>query len=93
MAKRSGDLIFVRGANAKSFDLPFGYSHKDAGVRKDIHDVIGIELQVMVASKLEPSSKKQSAYRRCFLTCSGERSGCLDVTAAILSRLLFKSAQ
>ena len=43
----------VQGANAKSFDLPFGYSHRDPGIRKDIHDAIGVDLRVIWS---DPSS-------------------------------------
>ena len=57
-AELSGDLIFVKGAHAKSFDLPFGKSHRDRGVRNDDHDAIGIELRVIVESEPEPSSKR-----------------------------------
>ena len=59
-AGRSGDVIFVKGANAKSFDLPFGPSHGDRNIGKDIHDAIGIELRVKVESSNmpEPSSKR-----------------------------------
>ena len=41
-AGNGGDLIFVKGANASSFELPFGKSHTDRGVRNDDHDAIGI---------------------------------------------------
>ena len=44
----SGDLIFVKGAHARSFDLPFGQHHIDRGVRNDSHDAIGIELRAFV---------------------------------------------
>ena len=40
----SGDIVLVKGANAKPFDLPFGISHGDRGMRHDQHDAIGIEL-------------------------------------------------
>ena len=53
----SGDLIFVKGAHASSFDLPFGCSHRDRGVRHDQHDAIGIELRVNVEAEPEPASK------------------------------------
>ena len=57
-AALSGDLIFVKGALAKSFDLPFGRSHRDRGIRRDDHDDIGIELRVTVESEPTPSSKR-----------------------------------
>ena len=57
-AELSGDLIFVIGAHAKSFDLPFDKSHRDRGVRNDDHDAIGIELRVIVESEPEPLSKR-----------------------------------
>ena len=47
----SGDLIFVKGACAENFDLPFGRSHRDRGVRNDVHDAIGIELSVTFLQK------------------------------------------
>ena len=50
--------MFVKGAHARSFDLPFGKSHRDRGVRRDSHDAIGIELRVMVEAEPEPSSKR-----------------------------------
>ena len=40
----SGDIVLVKGTNAKPFDLPFGISHGDRGMRNDQHDAIGIEL-------------------------------------------------
>ena len=57
-AELSGDLIFVKGALAKSFDIPFGKSHRDRGVRNDDHDASGIELRVIVKSEPEPLSKR-----------------------------------
>ena len=45
-AARGGDLIFVKGAYARSFDLPFGISHRDRGIRNDTHDAIAIDLRV-----------------------------------------------
>jgi len=56
-AKLSGDLIFVKGAIARSFDLPFGRSHRDRGIRHDDHDAIGIELRVNIEPPT-PSSKR-----------------------------------
>ena len=56
-AALGGDLIFVKGANAHSFDLPVGYSHRDRGIRHDTHDAIGIELRVNIESPT-PSSKR-----------------------------------
>ena len=47
----SGDLMFVKGAHAQSFDLPFGHSHRDHGVRNNCHDAIGIELRVPLDSE------------------------------------------
>ena len=43
-----GDLMFVKGAHAMSFDLPYGYSHRDRGIAKDCHDAFAIELRVMI---------------------------------------------
>ena len=70
-AALSGDLIFVKGANAMSFDLPFGSSerkamelafgrtmHRDRGVWNDCHDAIGIELRVKAEAEPEPASKR-----------------------------------
>ena len=51
-AALSGDLIFVKGAHAKSFDLPFGASHRDRDIWNDSHDAIAIELRVDVDSAL-----------------------------------------
>ena len=53
-----GDLMFVKGAHAVSFDLPFGFSHRDRGVRHDCHDAIGMELRVVVAAGPEPEPKR-----------------------------------
>ena len=64
-AARSGDLIFFKGAHAKSFDLPFGFSHRDRGIRHDTHDAISIELRVKVESEATPSFKRN---RRGFLS-------------------------
>ena len=43
-AARGGDLIFVKGADAHSFDL-LNDAH---GITNDAHDAIGIELQVQI---------------------------------------------
>ncbi len=51
-AGQSGDVIFVKGAHAESFDLPFGYSHEDRGIRNDS----GIELRVKVKSSIQPGA-------------------------------------
>ena len=56
-AALSGDLIFTKGAKAESFDLPFGPSHRDWGVRKDSHDAIAIELKVKAEAEPEPPSR------------------------------------
>jgi hypothetical protein len=45
-AQRKGDIVLVKGAHAMSFDLPFGPSHRDRGVRKDQHDAIGVQLHI-----------------------------------------------
>ena len=45
--QRSGDILFVKGANAVAFDLPVGVSHPDRGVRKDSHDAFGVELRIL----------------------------------------------
>jgi len=46
-AKRSGDILFVKGAHAEAFDLPVGVSYPDTGVRRDCHDAIGVELRIL----------------------------------------------
>ena len=51
-AGQSGDVIFVKGAHAESFDLPFGYSHEDRAIRNGSHDAIGVELRVKVKSSI-----------------------------------------
>jgi hypothetical protein len=62
---RRGDIAFVKGANAQTFDLPVGMSFADKGVRYNCHDAFGLELGVRVdchdALGLEtsPLSKKQ----------------------------------
>ena len=56
--QKGGDLIFVKGAHAKSFDLPFGASHRDRDIWNDSHDAIAIELRVMAEAKPEPVSKR-----------------------------------
>ena len=57
-AARGGDLPPPPPPNAKSFDLPFGFSHRDRGIGNDTHDAIGIELRVRVESKPKPSFKR-----------------------------------
>lgn len=47
-AGKCGDVLFVKGANAYSFDLP-------DGVKNDLHDAIGIELVVNVESEPKPT--------------------------------------
>ena len=61
-AGKGGDLIFVRGAHAQSFELPFGFSHKDRGPRKDQHDAMGVELRVLAETKPEPATKKSRTH-------------------------------
>ena len=39
-------MIFVRGAYATSFALPFGCSYKDRGIRNDSHDAMYVQLLV-----------------------------------------------
>ena len=46
-----GDLVFVKGAHAQSFDLPFGRSWPDRGTRNDEHDAIYVELKVHVLNQ------------------------------------------
>ena len=53
----SGDVIFVKGAKAMSFDLPFGKNHRDRGVRNDDHDAICVELRAMVQTEGERPAK------------------------------------
>ena len=60
--KKGGDLIFVKGAHARSFDLPSGFSHSDCGLTNDDHDAIGIELRVMVEAEPEPAPKGNPTY-------------------------------
>ena len=50
--------MIVKGAHAVSFDLPFGFSHRQRGIRDDDHDAIGIELRLAVESKPKPSCKR-----------------------------------
>ena len=64
-AKLSGDLIFVKGAIARSFDLPFGRSHRDRGIRRDDHDAIGIELRV----NIEPPTPSPKRNRTGAVNC------------------------
>ena len=61
-AGKSGDLIFVRGGYARSFELPFGVSHEDRGPRNDNHDAIGIKLRVLTESNLEPAPKRNRTH-------------------------------
>ena len=61
-AGKGGDLIFVKGAHARSFELPFGVSHKDRGPRNDNHDAIGIKLRVLTESNLEPAPKRNRTH-------------------------------
>ena len=61
-AGKGGDLILVKGANAQSFELPFGVSHEDRGPRNDDHDAIGIRLRVLNESKLEPAPKRNRTH-------------------------------
>ena len=61
-AGKGGDLIFVKGAHARSFELPFGFSHADRGVRPDRHDAIGIELRVMAEAMPEPATKRNRTH-------------------------------
>ena len=62
-AAKGGDLIFVKGAHARSFDLPSGFSHSDCGLTNDDHDAIGIELRVMAEAEPEPPSKRSRLLR------------------------------
>ena len=55
---QSGDLIFVKGAYAWCFDLPFGKAHDNRGVRNDNHNAIGIELRVIVDIEPKHESKR-----------------------------------
>ena len=61
-AGKGGDLIFVKGANARSFELPFGVSHEDRGPRNDNHDAIGIQLRVLTETKPEPAPKRNRTH-------------------------------
>ena len=54
----SGDLIFVKGAHACSFDLPVGNHHSFRGARPDSHDAIGIELRAVVEYDQASSPKR-----------------------------------
>ena len=45
---QSGDLMFVKGAHAFTFDLPVGKNHAFCGDPNNTHDAIGIMLRVAV---------------------------------------------
>ena len=77
----SGDIVLVKGTNAKPFDLPFGISHGDRGMRHDQHDAIGIELHFHSlstprsgASQPAASSHDQARGRASQSASSRERS-------------------
>ena len=61
-AGKSGDLMFVKGAHADIFELPFGVSHDDRGARNDNHDAIGIQLRVRTETKPEPAPKRNRMH-------------------------------
>ena len=61
-ATLSGDLIFVKGAHAKSFDLPLGPSHRNWGVRNRSHDAIAIELRVKAEAEPEPEPDQSERF-------------------------------
>ena len=42
----SGDILFVKGANTTSFDIPIGASYTDKGMRNDQHDAFGVTLVI-----------------------------------------------
>ena len=46
-AQWRGDIIYVKGAHAKLFELPAGVSHAYRGVRNDQHDAFGVELKLL----------------------------------------------
>jgi hypothetical protein len=82
-AQLSGDIVLVKGAYAKSFDLPFGRSHRDRGLGliNDQHDAIGIELHFHSlstprsgASQPAASSHDQARSRASQSASSRERS-------------------
>ena len=82
-AQLSGDIVLVKGAYAKSFDLPFGPSHHDRGpgLINDQHDAIGIELRFHSlntprsgASQPAASSHDQARGRASQSASSRERS-------------------
>jgi len=68
-AAKSGDILFVKGAHAAAFDLPFGVSHRDRGVRSGCHDAIGVELRIL--RKEEQSNRVPQTKRKIRLVRSG----------------------
>ena len=58
-ANRGGDIIFVSGAFAESYDVPVGFSYNDRGTRNDSHDAVAIHVSIPVRSM--PRSATQPA--------------------------------
>jgi hypothetical protein len=70
-AALSGDVLFVKGAFAKAFDVTVGASYADPGLRKDCHDFFGVALSIPMSDKngkkrqqLAPGGATQSASKR-----------------------------
>ena len=57
-SQSGGDILFVKGANASSFELPVGPSHIFRGVRNDSHDAFGVELRLY--GGVRPSEAQQA---------------------------------
>ena len=54
--------MFVKGAHARVFELPFGASYpEDRGPRNDEHDAMGIEMRVPAVLS-EPAIKRSRTH-------------------------------
>ena len=61
-AGRGGDLMFIKGAHARPFELPFGASYPDKrGPRNDKHDAFGLSINVP-AILSEPAIKTSRTH-------------------------------
>ena len=52
LAGHGGDLCFIKGCVASTFDVPVGTSYAERGMRNDSHDALGLVLRLPVVSRI-----------------------------------------
>ena len=60
-AAKSGDVLFIKGAFGKAFDVTVGISYPDRGVRNDQHDFFGVSLKIPMSDKNPRGQKRPQA--------------------------------